>query len=201
MIINQKRDRKLLYFTTSILSLVFMSTCTSPSFAEDLTLSLSSDEGVPGQTVSLTLSLSYSPPTSVSGFQLDIEYVTEMLESPSATVGPVLIAADKEISSSQPSSGVFRMVVSGMNQNVIQDGDAATIYFHIKTDATEGITYLTLDNLAATEPNGDPLDVEGIEGSVTVVTGIPTLSEWGMIILITVILGIGVMILRKRRIV
>ena len=30
---------------------------------------------------------------------------------------------------------------------------------------------------------------------------IPALTEWGMIILITVILGIGVVILRKRRVV
>jgi hypothetical protein len=45
-------------------------------------------------------------------------------------------------------------------------------------------------------PNAD--DADAIVHQIA--AAIPTLSEWGMIILITIILGIGVMILRRRRI-
>ena len=38
-----------------------------------------------------------------------------------------------------------------------------------------------------------------ITTTTTTPTGIPSLTEWGMIIFVTVLLGIGVVILRKRR--
>lgn len=200
--INQRKyqkTKKLSFLTISISCLLFFIAGTSPSFAEDLTLSLSSDEGSPGQTADLTLSLSYPDGATASGFQLDINYDTDVLENPSATEGQILIDAGKEIASSQPSSGIFRIVVSGINQNIVQAGDAATINFDIKPGAQAGQTDLTLSNLAATEPDGQPLDPIGNDGSVTVVVGVPTLSEWGLIIFMTLIMGIGVMVLRKRR--
>ena len=203
MIINLKvnhKPKKLSLFTISILCLLFIITCSSLSFAEDLTLSLSSDQGTPGQTVSLILSLSYSQPYTASAFQLDINYDSDVLENPTATEEQILIDAGKQISPSYPSSGVFRMVVTGINQDIILPGDVVTVNFDIKLDAEAGQTDLTLSNLAATEPDGQPL-VLGSDGSVNVTVGVPTLSEWGMIIFMTVMMGIGVVILYRRRIV
>jgi len=206
MMTNYRRERKtkrLSFFTVSIACLLFIITYTSQSFAEDLTLSLSSTQGSPGQTVTVNLGLSYYPYPGdplASGFQLDISYDSDVLENPSATEGQVLLDAEKEIASSQPSSGVFRIVVSGINQTIIlANEEAAYISFDIKPGAQAGQTDLTLSDLAATEPDGQPLDPLGSDGSVTVVVGTPTLSEWGMIIFMTIIMGIGVMVLRKRR--
>ena len=92
------------------------------------------------------------------------------------------------------------MVVSGINQNIIQSGDAVTVNFDIKLGAQAGQTDLTLSNLAATEPDGQPLDPLGNDGAVTVVVGVPTLSEWGIIIFMTLMMGIGVVTLYKRRV-
>ncbi len=203
MIINQKGNQKpktILFITTSIMCLLVMITCASPSFAQDLTLSLSSDSGSPGQTVSLILSLSYSQPNSASAFQLDINYDPDVLENPTATEEQILIDADKQISPSDPSPGVFRMVVAGINQDTIQSGDVLTVNFDIKMGAQAGQTDLTLSDLAATEPDGQPLDPLGSDGSVNVAVGAPTLSEWGMIITITAMMISGLMILRKKRI-
>jgi hypothetical protein len=109
--------------------------------------------------------------------------------------------AGKEISSSNPSSGVFRIVAAGENQNIIQAGNAATINFHIKATAPLGETDLTLSNLAASDPDGQPLDAIGNDGAIDVIAApVPTLSEWGIIILVTVLLAIGVVMLRRRRI-
>ena len=202
MITNLRRNqklRKLFFFTIGILWGLTMITCSSPSFAEDLTLRLSSTSGSPYQTVPLTLSLSYPGAATASAFQLDINYDTDVLENPSAIKGPVLTNAGKDLSTSSPSSGVFRIVASGLNQNIIQAGNAATINFHIKATAPLGETDLTLSNLAASDPDGQPLDPLGSDGSINVSAGVPTLSEWGLIIFITVIMGIGVMVLRKRR--
>ena len=197
---NQKL-RKSFFFTIGILWSLTMITCSSPSFAEDLTLSLSSTSGSPYQTVPLTLSLSYPGAATASAFQLDINYDTDVLENPSAIKEPVLTNAGKDLSTSSPSSGVFRIVASGLNQNIIQAGNAATINFHIKATAPLGQTNLTLSNLAASDPDTQLLDVIGNDGSIDVIAApVPTLSEWGIIILVTVLLAIGVVMLRRRRI-
>ena len=204
MIINIKvnhKSKKLSLLVISILCLLFMITCSSQSFAQDLTLSLSSDQGAPGQTVALILNLSYSQPYTASAFQLDINYDPDVLENPSATEEQILIDADKQISPSYPSSGVFRMVVAGINQDTIQPGDAVTVNFDIKLDAEAGPTDLVLSDLAATEPDGQSLDPLGSDGSVTVTAAVPTLTEWGIIIFMTIMMGIGIMVLRKKRIV
>ena len=202
MITNLRRNqklRKLFFFTIGVLWGLTMITYSSQSFAADLTLSLSNTQGSPNQTVPLTLSLSYPGGATASAFQLDINYDTSVLENPSAVEGEVLINAEKRIDSSQPSSGVFRIIASGHNQNIIQAGSAATVSFHIKPTAPPGQTNLTLSNLLASDPDGLLLDPLESNGSVNVVAGVPTLSEWGIIIFITIILATGVMVLRKRR--
>jgi hypothetical protein len=47
-------------------------------------------------------------------------------------------------------------------------------------------------------PDQEDSDGNGV-GDACEATSIPTLSEWGTIIFITVMMGIGVMILRKRK--
>ena len=205
MIANLKRNRKpkkLSLFIINILCLLFMITCPPLSFAENyLTLSLSSTQGAPNQTVTVNLGLSYFAEASASMFELYINYDPDVLENPSADEGDVLNNAGKEIISGTPSSGEFSIVVWGENQNIILPSEeAAYISFDIKSGAPPGQTDLTLTNLAATKSDGQPLDTFGSDGSVNVVAAIPTLSEWGMIIFITIIMGIGVMILRKRSI-
>ena len=197
---REQRPKTAFFILSGILCLALIGARTSPSFAqEDLTLSLSSGQGAPTQTVNLTLSLSYPSAATASGFQLDINYATDVLENPSATKGQVLIDAGKDIETND-NSGEFSIVVSGLNQDIIQAGNAATISFDIKSGASPGVTDLTLSGLHATEPNGDPLVVAGSNGSVEVLdVVIPTLSEWGIIIFTTLIMGIGVVILRKRR--
>jgi hypothetical protein len=203
MIVYEKRNQKpskLSSCAVSILCLAFLITCTSISFAEDLTLSLSSTSGSPNQTVPLTLSLSYPGGATASGFQLDINYDTDVLENPTAEAGQILINAGKDLSTSNPSAGVFGIVAAGPNQNIIQAGNAATINFHIKATAPLGQTNLTLSNLAASDPDTQLLDVIGNDGSINVSAAVPTLSEWGLIIFMTIIMATGVMVLRRCRI-
>jgi len=204
MVTNLRRNqklRKLFFFTIGVLWGLTMITCSSQSFAEDLTLSLlpSTQDASQNQNVNLTLSLSYPDGATASAFQLDINYDTNVLENPTATKGQILIDAGKDLSTSQPSSGVFRIVVAGLNQNIIQAGNAATIGFHVKATTPLGQTDVTLTDLAASDPDGQPLDAIGTGGSIDVSAGVPTLSEWGLIILMTVMMGIGVVMLRKRR--
>ena len=200
---EHKELRKILFSTLGILMSLTIITCSTQSFAEDLTLSLlpPTQDSSPNQNVDITLSLSYPNGATASMFQLEVNYDTDVLENPTATRGEVLINADKDISASQPSPGVFRIVASGLNQNIIQAGNAATIGFHVKATAPLGETDLTLSNLAATDPDEQSLDPLGSGASINIIVlTIPTLSECGLIIFMTLIMGMGVVILYRRRV-
>ena len=94
----------------------------------------------------------------------------------------------------------INILVFGITQDIIQPSqEAAYIYFDIKPDAPPGQTDLTITNLDATDLEGQDLDVLGNDGSVTVEVPIPTLSEWGMIILITLLLVVAIIVLKKRK--
>ncbi len=108
MITNLKdlKQKSALFFIISLLCLIFVITCSSQSFAEDLTLSLSSTQGSPSQTVSIDLDLAYSGDPLASSFNLDINYDPDVLENPTANEEQIIIAADKEFITYHPSSGV-----------------------------------------------------------------------------------------------
>ena len=107
----------------------------------------------------------------VSGFQLDIQYDINALENLTASKGVSLVSADKDLSTSFPQTGVFRLVAAGVNKNTIPPGKVATISFKIKSDAPLGISQLTLTNLVVTDVNGNSLTTTSNNGSVTVEEG------------------------------
>ena len=102
---RERRPKTLTFVVSGVLCLAFIFAWTSPSFAEDLTLSLPSEpeQGFQGQTVGLDLTLSYPGSATASAFQLDIGFDTDALTSPSATE-----FLEVETTSSTPTLILFR---------------------------------------------------------------------------------------------
>jgi cysteine-rich repeat protein len=144
---------------------------TSQSSAADVDLDLSSAQGLPGDTVSLVLTLSYSAAPVASAFSIDLHFDPNALENPAASSGQVLIDADKNLATHLVSPGVFRVAALGFNQNVIQPGDAATISVGIRSDALMGTSDLTLI-VEASDPSGFALSASGTGGSVEIVSSL-----------------------------
>jgi hypothetical protein len=130
-------------------------------------IDLGSASGVKGSTVTIPVTLTNINGISISAIGMDIGYDTSVLENPNATIGPAGSAAGKSVVKSNPSSGIFRMGVVGLNNTVIGNGIVAYVAFTIKTTASTGSTPLT-NTPSASDPDGNSLTVSGLDNAVTV---------------------------------
>ena len=69
---------------------------------------------------------------SENSMNFDIAYDANKLEVVSVMVGAAAQNADKTLEYSEPASGVVRIILFGLNQNVIADGRVAELQFRIK---------------------------------------------------------------------
>jgi len=144
------------------------------------TISLTSASGNPGDTVTVTMAIANNTAGNIAAFNLDLTYDSNVLESPAATAMASLISDGKGITSNKgctldmdkgcetnqdcvdnwgldPSGtcviktpGTYKIVVAGINQGWIHNGNIVSVSFHIKAGASAGTTNLSLSNLAAT---------------------------------------------------
>jgi len=138
------------------------------AFATETTqIDLGSNSGVKGSTVTIPITLTNISGISIAAIGMDIGYDTSILENPDATIGPAGNAAGKDVIKSTPSSGLFRIGVIGLNNTVIGNGIAVYVTFTIKTTASTGSAQLS-NTPSAADPDGNPLIVSGLNGSVIV---------------------------------
>lgn len=124
--------------------------------------------GAPGETVTVTLTLTNASGYLVSAVSTDISYDTGYLENPSVSIGATADAAGKDVSFREMSSGKMRLgIFSAANNTVIGDGIVAYVSFKIKSTASKGQT--TLGNTpSGSDPSGNDVIMTGSAGTVTV---------------------------------
>ena len=146
--------------------------------AHAIRLDLGAASGSPGSDVTIPITLNYEGANpNISAASIDIGYSTTLLENPRATIGPAGSAAGKDVASSTPSSGIFRVAILGFNQNVIQAGIVASVTFRIKEGATSGDTTLT-NTASATDPSAKSVVVQGGSGTLTITSTITLEQKW-----------------------
>jgi hypothetical protein len=96
--------------------------------------------------------------TSVSGFKFDMTYDPSQFELVDVESGSVLLDADKDVIFVEHQQGHPRILVTGMNQNLIEDGVAVYLVFRPLTRATNP-TSLNLESPLATDPLGYPVEI------------------------------------------
>lgn len=151
-----------------------------PAAAQTLqaVLSVASGSGLPGATgVSIPVSLTSQGGAHVAGLNFDLNFDASRVEVPTGTCNGIAVAlgsaaasADKSISCSHPSSSSVRVIIFGLNTNVISDGPVAVVTFDVLAGAAPGTFALTLSNWAASDPDGQGVPVTTSDGSFTVLT-------------------------------
>ena len=85
------------------------------------TLSVGSTSVSPGdKNISIPVNLTSSPEEKVCGFNFDLNFDTSRLSFKEVILSSVATEAGKSLSYSQPGSNTIRVVVIGLNQNVIR---------------------------------------------------------------------------------
>jgi len=131
--------------------------------------------GIAGDTdVKVPVELESVGGAQVSGLSLDVGYDLTRLTVADITIGTAAAGADKAISWSLPGGGIVRVLVIGLNQNVIGDGDVANVIFDVLPGAAEGTSSLTLTNADTVGPDGGGVAVNSEDGLFVVLWPLDT---------------------------
>jgi hypothetical protein len=133
------------------------------------TLTNGSESGSPGnKNISIPINLTSAPGEKVCGFNFDLNFDSTKLSFKEVALGSVATQVGKSLSYSQPNSNTIRVVVVGLNQNVIGDGTALNFTFDILNNAPAGKTELTITKPSLSDPNGKSLAVNVGGGALEV---------------------------------
>ena len=102
----------------------------------------------------------------VAALQFDLIYDPAILRFCGALSGPIVDAAAKSLYVGQLSEGHLRFVVAGFNQNLLEEGIAATSYFYIQPDVEQGSYPIQIEAELASDPEGGTVSADSVDGSV-----------------------------------
>ncbi|MFZ2356977.1 MAG: cohesin domain-containing protein, partial [Candidatus Omnitrophota bacterium] len=140
-----------------------------PVIPNSAALSLGKSSGQQGaQNIIIPLNLTSLPANIVTGLNLDITYDNTALTFSQVTAGKASSDAQKSVSSSAPQPGTIRIIVFGLNQNTMANGEAAQVSFNITADAKAGETTLSLSNATATDAQAKPITLTLVNGVITI---------------------------------
>ena len=136
-----------------------------PSQAYAQTITVGSVSGQAGTAVDLRVNFTAGA-TGVATLQFDLAFPSS-LSLVSTTTGSAATSAGKSANGSTISGGV-RVLIFGLNQNLIGSGEVAIIRLNIAAGTPPGTIAVAIGNIVASDALGLNVVVSGIAGSVTV---------------------------------
>lgn len=131
-------------------------------------LSLPAQTAVPGQIFVASLAFS-SQGQTVSGIQFDMDSDPAVSFGilPGAQIG---VSAKVLYTATLPTGGL-RVVIVGMNQGSIADGELLRPLISVNPNAAPGSAQIRISNVAATDPGGEPAAVAPASAAVQIQAG------------------------------
>jgi len=191
-------------FRKIIFQIMLMIMAAGFASAADPVVSIGTGNGLRGDTVQVPVTLTNVSGINLSAISVDVGFDANVLENPSAVVGPAGSAADKGVAiNPNYSPGVMRVLLFGINQNVINNGIIFYVNFTIKPAAAYGVTVLTSKPSGST-PDARYVTMSGVNGALNIMSppdpvSVPTMTEWGTIIFMIVAGAMAVCYLRRKR--
>jgi hypothetical protein len=150
---------------SSLLLLTFLILCGSNAMAQTPAIAVGSGSGLPGAGVTIPVGFTAGA-TSVSTLQFDLIFSSSIVYS-GITTGAAATAASKS-ASANPIAGGLRVLVFGLNTNVIGSGAIAGIQFTISGSAPAGAVPIAITGIVASDPSAVAVTTTGSAGSVQV---------------------------------
>jgi hypothetical protein len=156
--------------TLTLKSFLLTMLCATISWAGTVTLG-NADAASGDTALEVPLHFIAESGEEVAGIQVDIFFDGAALEITAAYDGASAIAADKDVRLNLLDDNTVRIIVAGFNQNVLSDGEVASIEFSISTDAAPGTYPVVLEELLLSDPFGQNISSTAVNGSITVTSG------------------------------
>ncbi len=129
-------------------------------------ISLSNQSAAPGSSILFPVTFA-SEGAAISGIQFDLEYDGSTM-SFATTLGDSLRQSGKNMYSADLASSRKRILIVGTNQNQIPDGTLFNLFVNVNAAAVQGSYPLKISAIVGTDPNGVPVAVLGMAGTLTV---------------------------------
>ncbi len=126
--------------------------------AANLTLGAPIVGGTDG-TLTIPLQLDTAPGEEVAGLQCDILLKDTALEYEKAEIGPVGKAAAKILSANPLGRAKVRLILVGLNQNIIGEGVVANLVFRVPEGSSDSPEIAGLGDIIFSDPFGTPIPV------------------------------------------
>ncbi len=130
---------------------------------------LASQSATPGTSILSPVAFA-SQASRVSGVQFDVQYNSSAMNL-AATLGDPAKASGKSLFAVDLGPDKKRFLIIGLNQNLIPDGTLINLSVNISLTAPSGVYTLALSNVSGTDPTGNPAEVIGSSGTITVNAG------------------------------
>ena len=131
-------------------------------------LSAGNASGLLSATRTVPITLNFDPEVEVTGFNFDLGFDPDRV-----TVGKVSLgsaASGKTLPTpTQPSPGILRVIVFGVDAIPMSEGVVVNIQFNIESGASPGTFTLALTNTALSDPSGSGISHITSNGSFTVI--------------------------------
>jgi hypothetical protein len=148
----------------------FVAKIPAANIPSTVTLSTSGGNSVPGQAVTIPLTLAPGGATAPASFQIDLSFDPTILTFVSASAGAQLTGVGEGLSSTAISSGDVRHSTTGANQNAIPAGVVAYAWFTLSSSFGTAGTPVNLVNCMSSDPLGNPLSTGCTAGTIGLFT-------------------------------
>ncbi len=136
--------------------------------AYSATLSIESGNEYTGTQIEVNVSLNPSTQESVSACQFDVLYDTTVYEIISVVTGDSSLAAQKQVQYNTVTSGQIRVIIAGLNQNIIPSGSVAKLNVKVCSSAPAGTYELSLNRVILSNPIGTSVPATPVNGIMTI---------------------------------
>lgn len=164
-----------------------------------VTLTVQGADSGYGGTVTLPIMLANNAGHQVAGMQFDVVFDAELIQLDGVTSGPSAVGAEKNVSYSVMEQGRLRVIVAGLNQNILAEGEVAGLVYSIfpKRPTADDSTHVAIEDLIIADPNGDAVPAEGLGAEVML--WLSTLPAQGRLALVGAAAGCLVMGIKRCR--
>ena len=169
---KMERSSNIGFKITGVL-IVFMFSVLLAGNADGCNISAGEAAATLGATEDISVPLDISPGSgeSVAALQVDIDFDGESLLLSNVVIGKVLETAAKQVEFANVGSGKARIVVYGMNQNLISEGTIATLIFRLTDEPIAGRSTLKLNNAVVCDEWAALVPSSTTDGAIMIIAG------------------------------
>ena len=188
-----------------LIASIFLILCSTLAKAQ-VTLSVGKTEGYTERDDNKVYVSLSNPHDIIKSMQMDICDVDDYIGCTSCELTNRVIGANASCLVREQPTGCCRIVLIDFTiENIVEEGGAGpilTLTYDVLDNAPIGeYRALNLEKVAVIDENNFDVDATLSSGEVFFGGTIPTLSEWGLIIFMTIVMGIGVVTILRRKMV